>query len=50
MKTLFDAHMTAARAFATQTALRMVPPPFNKTRDDLARHCRQVLGLDRRAA
>lgn len=49
MKTIFDAHLAAARAFSVQTALRMVPPPFNQTRDDLRNHIRTVLFQGRAA-
>lgn len=50
--TTSGAHLAASRLFATQEALRLVPPP-NSTPADLNRYVRAALGLEqgqRRAA
>ena len=42
--TVSGAHLAASRLFATQEALKLVPPP-NRSPQDLNRHIRQALGL-----
>lgn len=44
--TLSDAYRMADKAFATHTALRLLPE-HRRTVAELNRHCRQVLGLFR---
>lgn len=38
--------LAAERLFASSSALQLVPPP-NQSVEDLNRHCRRVLGVER---
>lgn len=45
-----DARLNAEKFFSRSTVLKLVPPPKNKTPEDLNQHIRAVVFRDRRAA